>query len=74
MTVLTTVKSESRPDVSYEIRLSAGNSPYCMCPAWRFSKVIQKDGVQWKAPCKHLKSLGVTELHRLYETHFSQAA
>ena len=63
--VLTTVKSETRPGVEYEIRISGGGQPYCLCPAWRFGQVIRSNGAEFKAPCKHLRRLGVTELHQM---------
>ena len=65
MTVLTTVKSQSREGVSYEMRISGGGQIYCLCPSWRFGKVIRQDGREYKAPCKHLRQLGVTELHQI---------
>ena len=51
--VLMTVASESNPTKVYEIRESLratasapAGTPYCTCPAWRFSK---------NRSCKHLR-------------------
>jgi len=48
-TVLLVVKSESRPDVTYEIREShQDGKTYCTCPSWIF-KARKGDGI-----CKHI--------------------
>ncbi len=64
-TVVTTVKSDTRDGIVYEIRKSAGGQVYCTCPAWRFGKVTKSGGAEWKAPCKHMLRLGFTAMHRL---------
>lgn len=50
-TVLIVVKSDSRPDVTYEIRQShQDGKTYCTCPGWIF-KARKGDGL-----CKHIKA------------------
>ncbi|MBI4340366.1 MAG: SWIM zinc finger family protein [Chloroflexi bacterium] len=65
MKVLMTAQSQTDPGKHYEIRESSGGQVYCMCPAWRFSQPLLKNGQEYKLPCKHLKALGYTELHRM---------
>lgn len=47
------VKSQSNPNKMYRVDLTNGR---CSCPAW----IHQKGGV--RKPCKHLRSLGYSEI------------
>ncbi len=63
--VVALVESETTPGKFYEVRRSKGGQLYCTCPAWRFARSMERDGEEFKAPCKHLRKLGVEALHRL---------
>ena len=51
-TIITTVRSESNPSKTYEIRKSnRDGTVYCTCPAWKFQKVSAGQ----PRMCKHLR-------------------
>jgi len=47
-----TMKSQSNPNLSYEIRQAKNGHIYCTCPAWKY----QRKPVQERT-CKHIKAL-----------------
>lgn len=49
------VKSESNPNKVYRVDVT---NHRCSCPAWVFQRKARSE----RSPCKHLKSLGFTEL------------